>query len=80
MIPEQTVSIDEICDKLAKRQKEGRLHSIVLVAEGYGGNFRTNRDINESPAYGIARRIAELTGQETRLLFLAICREAVLLL
>lgn len=70
LIPEQKVSVDEICDKLVKRQKEGRLHSIVLVAEGYGGNFKTNRDVNESHAFSIARRIAELTGQETRVIIL----------
>lgn len=70
LIPEKKTSIDEVCDKLIKRQKKGRLHSLVLVAEGYGGNFKTNRDVNESNAFSIAKTINQKTGQDTRVIIL----------
>jgi len=70
LIPEKDTSIDEVCDKLINRQKRGRLHSLVLVAEGYGGNFQTNRDMNESHAFSIAKVITEKTKQETRVIIL----------
>lgn len=70
LIPEKETSINDVCDKLIKRQKSGRLHSLVLVAEGYGGDFKTNRDVNESKAFSIANTIAERTGQDTRVIIL----------
>ncbi|MFW6022917.1 MAG: 6-phosphofructokinase [Halanaerobiaceae bacterium] len=70
LIPEKEADIDEVCDKLIKRNKQGRLHNMVLVAEGYGGDFQTNRDINESNAFAISKYISEKTGQETRVIIL----------
>ncbi|HVA01118.1 MAG TPA: 6-phosphofructokinase [Terriglobia bacterium] len=35
LIPEHPMSIDEICEILAKRHSRGRLFSIVVVAEGF---------------------------------------------
>lgn len=70
LIPEKDFDLDQICDRLKKRQEEGRLHNIVLVAEGVGSNFRTNRDINESNAFSIGRIVAEKTGQDTRIIIL----------
>lgn len=70
LIPEKKSSIEEVCEKLTIRQDEGRLHSIVLVAEGYDGNFKTNRDVNESNAFAIAKEIVEKTNQETRVIIL----------
>ncbi|MFP4016310.1 MAG: 6-phosphofructokinase [Halanaerobiales bacterium] len=70
LIPEKETTVDEVCAKLNKRQKKGRLHSLVLVAEGFGGDFKTNRDVKESPAFSLARVIGERTGQETRVIIL----------
>lgn len=70
LIPEENFDLEEICETLKKRQEEGRLHNIVLVAEGVGGDFKTNRDINESNAFSIGRIIAKKTGQETRIIIL----------
>ncbi|MEJ6949697.1 6-phosphofructokinase [Natronospora cellulosivora (SeqCode)] len=70
LIPEENTDIHDICDKLKERHNKGRLHNLLLVAEGYGGDFKTNRDINESKAFSIARTINEKTGQETRVIIL----------
>lgn len=70
LIPEMSYDIDEICNKLIKRQERGRLHNIVLVAEGVGEDFKTNRNLNESPAFSISRLISDKTGQETRVIIL----------
>ncbi|MFW5981993.1 MAG: 6-phosphofructokinase [Halanaerobiaceae bacterium] len=70
LLPEENTSVDEVCKKLKTRHEKGRLHNLVLVAEGYGGDFKTNRDINESKAFAIARTISEKTGQETRVIIL----------
>jgi len=70
LIPEEDFDLMELCNTLVERQKEGRLHNIILVAEGVGDNFKTNRDINESNAFTIGRVVAEKTGQETRVIIL----------
>ncbi|MFW6035343.1 MAG: 6-phosphofructokinase [Halothermotrichaceae bacterium] len=70
LIPEHEFNIDKLCKKLDERQKKGRLHNIVLVAEGVGEDFKTNRDINESSAFSLGRIISERTSQETRVIIL----------
>lgn len=54
LIPELSYDIDQIVDKLHRGQARGKLHSIILVAEGAG-------DILE-----IGRQIREKSGMETR--------------
>ncbi|HLV08833.1 MAG TPA: 6-phosphofructokinase, partial [Halanaerobiales bacterium] len=70
LIPEEDFDLLELCDTLLERQKRGLLHNVILMAEGVGGNFKTNRDVNESYAYFVSRKIAEKTGQETRVIIL----------
>ncbi len=70
LIPEKKAEIEDVCQTLMERQKQGRLHNIILVAEGYEGNFRTNRDLNESNAFAIGKEIASRTGQDTRVIIL----------
>lgn len=70
LIPENKADIEDVCQILIERQKQGRLHNIVLVAEGYKGNFRTNRDLSESNAFFIGKEIASRTGQDTRVIIL----------
>ena len=69
LIPENKADIKNI-EILIERQKHGRLHNIVLVAEGYKGNFRTSRDLTESNAFLIGKEIARKTGQDTRVIIL----------
>jgi 6-phosphofructokinase 1 len=66
LIPEIEFSIEGVCKKLKSGYERGKLHSIILVAEGIGDNFKTNRDVNESKAFAIAEEINKRTGFETR--------------
>lgn len=70
LIPEIDYSVDEVCEKLKQGYKRGKLHSIILVAEGVGDDFKTNRDINESKAFYLGKKITEKTGLETRVIIL----------
>ncbi|HHV94155.1 MAG TPA: 6-phosphofructokinase [Firmicutes bacterium] len=66
LIPEVEFSLDEVCERLISGYKLGKAHSIVLVAEGVGGDFKTGRSINESSAFRVANYVREKTGFETR--------------
>lgn len=70
LIPEIEYSIDEICEKIKQGYKRGKLHSIILVAEGIDGDFKTNRDICKSKATFIGEEINKRTGLETRIIIL----------
>ena len=70
LIPEIDFTIDDVCNKIQHGYDRGKLHSIILVAEGIGEDFKTNRDINESKAFYIGEKIKEKTGLETRVIIL----------
>jgi len=54
VIPEVGMDIDKICKKLIKGKNRGKLHSIILLAEGVGG------------AIELGKIIEDKTGIETR--------------
>ncbi|SDL10266.1 6-phosphofructokinase [Natronincola ferrireducens] len=54
IIPEVGLNIDQVCRKLIKGKNRGKLHSIILLAEGVGG------------AIELGATIEEKTGIETR--------------
>lgn len=54
VIPEQTVDIDAICKKVIKGFKQGKLHTIIVVAEGAISGIE------------LSTRIKEKTGLETK--------------
>ena len=58
LIPEKTFSIDDICHKLLQGHKRGKLHSIILVAEGASDSFE------------VAKQIKERTGFDTKVIIL----------
>ena len=70
LIPEMDFTIDQVCEKIQHGYDRGKLHSIILVAEGIGDDFKTNRDINESKAFTIGKQIKAKTGLETRVIIL----------
>ena len=70
LIPEIDYSIKEICEKVEQGYQRGKLHSIILVAEGIGGDFKTNRETCESKATYIGKEIRKCTGMETRIIIL----------
>ncbi|KAB3532888.1 6-phosphofructokinase [Alkaliphilus serpentinus] len=58
IVPEIQFDIDNVCSKLIKGRNRGKLHSIILLAEGVGG------------ALDIGKEIEEKTGMETRVTIL----------
>ncbi len=70
LIPEINYNIEEICEKIKQGYKRGKLHSIVLVAEGIDGDLKKNRSRCESKATYIGDEINKRTGLETRIIIL----------
>ncbi len=70
LIPEKPTAVEDIIAKLKHGFSRGKLHSIILVAEGIGTEFKTNRDVHESPAFSLSKRIQDETGLETRVIIL----------
>ncbi|NPV72599.1 MAG: 6-phosphofructokinase [Pelotomaculum sp.] len=58
LIPERPFSYDEICERLMRGYRRGKLHSIIVVAEGAAGGLE------------VARKIKERTGFDTKVTIL----------
>ncbi len=58
LIPELNFNIDDVCDKLYRGYKRGKLHSIIIVAEGAASGME------------IGKVIREKTGLETKVTIL----------
>lgn len=58
LLPERPFDLDEVCQRLERGRQRGKLHSIILVAEGVAS------------AYDIAEEIKEKTGQDNRVIVL----------
>jgi ATP-dependent phosphofructokinase / diphosphate-dependent phosphofructokinase len=80
LIPEIPYDISKVCEKIAARERAGRMFSIVVVAEGAHPRGGTMETIGPSLpgqakriggiAYVLAREIQDITGKETRSLVL----------
>ncbi len=51
LIPEIEVSIDEVIEKLWRGYRRGKLHSIIIVAEGVGSGLEIGRVIKEKTGF-----------------------------
>jgi 6-phosphofructokinase 1 len=51
VIPEQPVNINEICDKLNLGYKRGKLHSIIVVAEGAASGIEVGNIIKQKTGF-----------------------------
>lgn len=51
LIPEEPVSIEDICDKLQRGHKRGKLHSIIIVAEGAASGLEIGEKIKEKTGF-----------------------------
>ncbi|EOD00854.1 6-phosphofructokinase [Caldisalinibacter kiritimatiensis] len=54
IVPEEDFDVDEVCKRLIQGKNRGKLHSIIMLAEGVGN------------AYELGKTIQEKTGIETR--------------
>jgi len=76
LIPEIPFDIDKVCDKIRRREAEGRHFSMVVVAEGAapkGGTVSLIHPAHErlgGIGEKVAQSIQEMTGKETRVLVL----------
>src|SRR5689334_13022454 len=76
LIPEIPFDMDKVCDKIRRREAEGRHFSIVVVAEGAApkGGTVSLIDPTHERLGGIAEKVAhsieQMTGKETRSLVL----------
>jgi 6-phosphofructokinase 1 len=58
IVPEEDFSVDEICKKLIQGKNRGKLHSIIMLAEGIGNAFEIGKEIEEKT--GIETRVTIL--------------------
>ncbi|MFC1582854.1 6-phosphofructokinase [Planctomycetota bacterium] len=80
LIPEIPFDIEKVCDKIRRREAEGRHFSIVVAAEGAkpeGGKMETigEKEVGREVRLGgiaeeVAEQISQRTGKETRSLVL----------
>lgn len=70
LIPERPTSLEDICNKLDHGFQRGKKHSIIMVAEGVGGDFYPNRALHKTPAYALGEAISDKMGLETRVIVL----------
>ena len=76
LIPEIPFEIDKVCDKIRRREAEGRHFSVVVVAEGAvpKGGSESLIDPEHARLGGIGDKVAhsieQMTGKETRSLVL----------
>ncbi|MGM0368844.1 MAG: 6-phosphofructokinase [Bacillota bacterium] len=73
LVPERKVDIDQVCDTIQEDYEQGKIHSIILVAEGVeldNQEFETNRDMSESPAFSLSKEINQRTEFEARVTIL----------
>lgn len=47
LIPEKPYNIEEVCEKLNHGYRRGKLHSIIIVAEGAASGFEIGKEIKE---------------------------------
>lgn len=58
IVPEEDYDIDSICKKLIQGKNRGKLHSIIILAEGIGNAFELGKEIEEKT--GIETRVTIL--------------------
>jgi len=51
LIPEQPFSIEDICDRLCRGYRRGKLHSIIVVAEGAASGLEIGRQIKQRTGF-----------------------------
>lgn len=47
IVPEVDFNVDEVCNKLLKGRYRGKLHSIIILAEGVGGAIEMSKEIED---------------------------------
>jgi len=70
LVPEIHFTPKEVTDKIIQGFERGKLHSIILIAEGVKAPFVDLKAYNGSPGLALGDLIREYTGMETRVTIL----------
>jgi 6-phosphofructokinase 1 len=70
LVPEFDVDLDQVCHKIEMGYEKGKAHSIIVVAEGFGGSPVAGRELEESAGFRVGRYLREKTGFDTRITIL----------
>jgi 6-phosphofructokinase 1 len=70
LVPEIDFTPQEVCDKITQGFDRGKLHSLILIAEGIKAPFDDLSEYNGSPGMAMGDLIREKTGMETRVTIL----------
>jgi 6-phosphofructokinase 1 len=70
LVPEIDFTPQEVCDKITQGFDRGKLHSLILIAEGVKAPFADLSEYNGSPGMAMGDLIREKTGMETRVTIL----------
>jgi 6-phosphofructokinase 1 len=72
LIPEIEYDIQQVCTRIIDGARQGKSHSIVIVAEGASGAppVSSGGTLTEGAAYRVGQQIARITGFETRIIVL----------
>jgi 6-phosphofructokinase 1 len=70
LVPEIDFTPQEVCDKITQGFKRGKLHSLILIAEGVKAPFADLDEYNGSPGLAMGDLIRDRTDMETRVTIL----------
>src|SRR6056297_1624130 len=70
LVPEIDFTPQKVCDKITQGFDRGKLHSLILIAEGVKAPFVDLSGYNGSPGMAMGDLIREKTGMETRVTIL----------
>jgi 6-phosphofructokinase 1 len=70
LVPEIDFTPQQVCDKITQGFDRGKLHSLILIAEGVKAPFADLSEYNGSPGMAMGDLIRERTGMETRVTIL----------
>jgi 6-phosphofructokinase 1 len=66
LVPEISADLDELARRVRVGHEKGKAHSIIVVAEGFGGEPEPGRDFEYSAGFRVGRHLEQVTGFDTR--------------
>lgn len=66
LVPEVPVDLEALCGRVAEDHDKGKAHSIIVVAEGFGGEPEARGDLQLSAGFRVGNYVKARTGLDTR--------------
>jgi 6-phosphofructokinase 1 len=70
LIPEVDTDLDDVCRRIMDGHIRGKSHSIIVVAEGFGGEPVAGRDADQSAGFKVCNYVRQKTGFDARVTIL----------